>query len=66
MRLRGEQTTEELYVMDEIGGKCSSAAKADIHSVGSLRGLKPPPPSELSFSVACEARPEQIIGLRHD
>jgi hypothetical protein len=31
-----------------------SAAKADVNFAGSMRGLKPPPPSDESFPAACE------------
>jgi hypothetical protein len=40
-----------------IGVKRSSVAKAIVDSVGFIRGLKPPPPSGLSFSAACLAVP---------
>ena len=49
-----EHGAEKPYVLDEIGGKRPSAAKAAIHAFGFMRGIKPPPPSELSFSAACE------------
>jgi len=35
--------------------KRPSAAKAGVNFAGLLRGLKPPPPSDGSFSAACEA-----------
>jgi hypothetical protein len=53
------RAAEKPYVMDEIGGKRPSATKADIHSVGFLRGLKPLPLSELSFSAVCKVMPFQ-------
>jgi hypothetical protein len=40
----------------ENEGKGPSAAKAGIDSEGFMRGLKPPPPSDVSFSAACKAR----------
>jgi ATP-binding cassette subfamily B protein len=41
---------EELGISGEIGGERSSGAKADVDSVGFMRGLKPPPPSESGLS----------------
>jgi hypothetical protein len=41
-----------------------SGAKASVDSVGFMRGLKPPPPSELSFFAACNgsaSTPESSI-----
>jgi hypothetical protein len=35
--------------------KHASAAKADVNFAGSMRGLKPPPPSGERFSAACKA-----------
>jgi segregation and condensation protein A len=53
-----KEVAEKPGISGEIGGKCPSVAKASDDSVGFLRGLKPPPPSETSSSVACEAPPE--------
>jgi segregation and condensation protein A len=53
-----KEVAEKPRISGEIGGKCPSVAKASDDSVGFLRGLKPPPPSETSSSVACEAPPE--------
>jgi hypothetical protein len=36
----------------EKAEKYSSAAKAVVDSIGFMRGLKSPPPSEASFSAA--------------
>jgi hypothetical protein len=47
----------------EIGRKCSSVAKASVDSIGFMRGLKPPPPSGMSFSAACKAQ-LILLGLR--
>jgi hypothetical protein len=55
LHVRAKQAAEKLGISGEIGGKCPSAAKAGIHSVGIMRGLKPPPPSVSSFSAACKA-----------
>jgi hypothetical protein len=49
-----KQATEKLGVEGENGGESPSAAKAGIDSEGFMRGLKPPPPSDVSFSAACE------------
>jgi hypothetical protein len=38
----------------QIAEKLPSGAKAHVDSVGFMRGLKPPPPSGMSFSAACE------------
>jgi hypothetical protein len=40
---------------NSAGGAIPSGAKARFHSAGFMRGLKPPPPSGVSFSAACEA-----------
>ncbi len=50
-----KQAAEKLRIPGEIGLKPPSAAKAAVDSVGLLRGLKPLPPSGLSFSAACKA-----------
>jgi hypothetical protein len=42
----------------EIDEKRPSGAKAPIHSAGSMRGLKPPPPSETTFSTSSETSSE--------
>jgi putative glutamine amidotransferase len=55
-----EQAAEKLEVSGEIGGNSPSVAKASIDSVGIMRGLKPPPPSGMSFSAAWEAHPVRI------
>jgi hypothetical protein len=47
-----KQVTEKLGISSENEGKHPSGAKAIVVSIGYTRGLKPPPPSELSF---CEA-----------
>jgi hypothetical protein len=54
-----EEDAEELEISVEISEKRSSAAKAGPDSFGFAQGLKPPPPSVLSFSAACEAVPSQ-------
>jgi hypothetical protein len=51
-----KQAAEKLEISGEISEKHPSVAKASIDSVGFMRGLKPPPPSALSFSAACKAR----------
>jgi hypothetical protein len=53
---RTEQAAEKVATSGEMGQKHSSGAEAHADSVGLLRGLKPPPPSELRFSAACKAR----------
>ena len=55
IRSGGERAAEKGLIRGEIGGKRTSGAEARIDSVGFMRGLKPPPPSGLSFSAACEA-----------
>jgi hypothetical protein len=47
---------EKLENLGELGEKHPSAAKADFNPVGFMRGLKPPPPSGLSFPAAGKAR----------
>ena len=52
------RAADKLGNLSEIGGKCFSGAKARVHIIGFMRGLKPPPPSVLtryagaSFSAA--------------
>jgi hypothetical protein len=46
---------EKLGVVGKNDGKSPSAAKAGIDSEGFMRGLKPPPPSDVSFSAVCLA-----------
>src|SRR5450759_4159027 len=52
--VRAEQAAEQGSISGEIGGGRPSAAKADLDSVGFMRGLKPPPPSVSSFSAVCK------------
>jgi hypothetical protein len=59
------QAAEKLGISGEIGGKRLSGAKAHTDSVGLMRGLKPAPPSEPSFSAACKAL-LILLHLRHD
>jgi len=54
--LGAEGATEKLGSSVENGGKSPSVAKAGNHSVGVMRGLKPPPPSEVSSSAVSKAR----------
>ena len=63
--LGAEGATEKLGSSVENGGKSPSVAKAGIHSVGVMRGLKPPPPSDGSFSAACKAQ-LVLCRFRHD
>jgi len=51
-----KQAAEKIEISCEIYEKCPSVAKDGVDSVGFMRRLKPPPPSALSFSAACEAR----------
>jgi hypothetical protein len=46
------KAAEKLWAWREMGRKRRSGAKALADSVGLMRGLKPPPPSEPSFSAA--------------
>jgi hypothetical protein len=56
---------EKLGILGEIGGTLPSGAKARIDYVGSMRGLKPSPPSGLSLSAARKGR-DFLLHLRHD
>ena len=56
----------KLGISGEIGSKGSSVAKVGIDSDGFMRGLKPPPPSDGSFSAACKARYLVLHRVRHD
>jgi hypothetical protein len=51
---------KRLGIWSEIGGIYPSAAKADVRSVGFMRGLKPSPPSDVRFSAACKAEIDSI------
>jgi alpha/beta superfamily hydrolase len=46
-------TAEKLAISGVTGVKHPSGAKAQGDCVGFMRGLKPPPPSESSFSATC-------------
>jgi hypothetical protein len=50
----------------EFPEKSPSGAKARIDSVGFMRGLKPPPPSESSRSAAPVKLNMILLLLRHD
>jgi hypothetical protein len=50
-----KQAAEKLGILVEDGERGPSAAKAGIDSAGFTRGLKPPSPSDVSFSAACKA-----------
>jgi hypothetical protein len=53
--MRAKQAAGEIETSGEFGEKRSSGAKARVDSAGSVRGLKPPPPSGSSFYAAREA-----------
>jgi heptosyltransferase-1 len=57
--LAAERSEHVDQVLRELPEEHASGAKARVDSAGLMRGLKPPPPSESSFSVACEAAPLQ-------
>ncbi len=57
-----KQAAEELGIRGEIGGKRPSGAKASVDSAGFMRGLKPPPPSVLSFP-STGVIPAKEVGL---
>jgi hypothetical protein len=42
----------------------SAACEARIDSAVFMQGLKPPPPSESSFSSACEAKPLFLVEIK--
>jgi hypothetical protein len=50
-----EQLAEKERILSESWGEHSSGAKARIHFDGEIRGLKPPPPSDLISSAAPKA-----------
>jgi hypothetical protein len=50
-----EEAAEKGWFTGKKPQEHPSAAKAGVNSAGLLRGLKPPPPSDESFSAACEA-----------
>ncbi len=53
-----KEVAEKLGVSGEVSGELPSVAKASVESVRFMPGLNPPPPTEMSSSVACEAQPE--------
>ncbi len=53
--LAAVRSEREDQVLREFPEEHASGAKARADSAGLVRGLKPPPPSESSFSAACEA-----------
>jgi hypothetical protein len=59
------QAAEKGGTISESPEKPSSGAKARVDSVGFMRGLKPPPPSGLSFSAACLAPAVFIFSYLH-
>jgi tetraacyldisaccharide 4'-kinase len=50
--LLAEEATEKLDIPGEIAAERVSGAKARVDSVGLMRGLEPPPPSEPGLSAA--------------
>jgi penicillin G amidase len=50
-----EQAAKKLGIPGEKGRESPAAAKAGTDSFSFMRGLKPPPPSDVSFSAAYEA-----------
>jgi hypothetical protein len=54
-RLKSCSDTKRLF--ETHSTSFSAACKASVDSVDVLRGLKPPPPSGMSFSAACEVVP---------
>jgi hypothetical protein len=54
---KAKEVPEKTGISGKIDEKHPSVAKATTDSNGFTRGLKPPSPSELSFSAACEVVP---------
>jgi hypothetical protein len=48
-----QELAEKVGVSGKLWGKRFFGAEALVDSAGFMRGLKPPPPSALSFSAAC-------------
>jgi len=65
-RAGAKQTAEKLGVVGENDEKSPSAAKAGIDSEGFMRGLNPPPPSDVSLSAVCKAPRAFFAYVRHD
>jgi epoxyqueuosine reductase len=57
LKVQAEGASEEGGVSDRFSEKHTSGAEARIPSADVMRGLKPPPPSGLSFSAAYEGQP---------
>ena len=69
--LTAKRAAEKLDNSGDRGEESFSGAKARADSVGSMRGLKPPPPSVetksasvLSFSAACKAHVDSVGSMR--
>jgi len=56
------ETAKNLGASGEIGGDRPSGAKALVDSAGSVRGLKPPPPSESGTSAISASRSSPSSG----
>jgi hypothetical protein len=56
-----EQLAGKCRLLPKIERKRTAAAKADFDFVGFMRELKPPTPSVLGFSAACEIVPSQFV-----
>jgi hypothetical protein len=54
-RPAAKHAAEKGGILGGISEKRASGAEAPIDSAGFMRGLKPPPPSVLSFSAAFKA-----------
>ena len=61
-----KQAAEKPLIQVNMRENRPSVAKATADSNGFTRGLKPPSPSELSFSAACKVVPFQNINLIRD
>jgi hypothetical protein len=55
IQLKYKEAAEKLDISSEIAAEPFSEAEARVASVGLMRGLKPPPPSDRVFSAACKA-----------
>jgi len=51
-----EWVAEKGWIWDGNGEKHTSAAEADIDSIGIVPGINPRPTARLSFSAACKAK----------
>ena len=51
-----KQAREKGVIVEEIGGKYTTGAKARVDYIGFIPGINPRPTTRMGFSAACKAR----------